>query len=468
MSTFYNRDRNISGIATISSLTYDPVYGSRVSFNSMANTYFTRDGYFNSIPLSPNSLSAEYELRYDLNELDSQKLVDFIESKNGEDFIAFTDSSSFYKTLSGFSDSYAINHINKNHYEVAIKMNIDRAPTLLNWSGMTFVNTTFQNWQSSRTYEKYDIVYSAVSSNKLNNYYYCIGDHYSDSSNSPDKIGLNDINYLIDSLNFSTSNWSTGSDLGSFFTTSASTIITPNNDLTATRFTSTATTSQGLFLRARQSEPSNNYILSIYLYVPTQVGVTNWGLVLDAADSSDIGSSNTQTTFDQWVKISIPIQYTSTRIFLDFNIRANGGAPTTAGFILHAWSPSLNLDVNPMWTQNFFFEPDLGLQNNVDLKVGKINFKNSFPQRMKTEKNIAKTDFNYKFTNITTKKAKAIIHFLENKGGYRRFLHNAPSIYNRPKVFYAPSWNHTFKYYDSHDIEVNLIEDPLGIIPTGS
>ncbi|MEY4331843.1 MAG: hypothetical protein RLZZ196_581 [Bacteroidota bacterium] len=313
MSTFYNRDRNISGISPISSLTYDPVYGSRVSFSSMSNTYFTRDGYFNSIPLSPNSLSAEYELRYDLNELDSQKLIDFIESKNGEDFIEFTDSSNFYKTLSGFSDSYAVNHINKGHYEVAIKMTIDRAPTLLNWSGMTFINTTFQNWTTRKVYEKYDIVYSAVNSNKLNNYYYCIENH-----------------------------------------------------------TSSSTSVDG----------------------PT-------------------GSSS-------------------------------------------------------KWTQNFFFEPDLGLQNNVDLKVDKINFKNSFPQRIKTEKNIAKTDFNYKFSNITTKKAKAIMHFLENKGGYRRFLHYAPSIYNRPKVFYSPSWNHTWKYYNSHDIEVNFIEDPLGVIPTGS
>ena len=168
MSTFYNRDRNISGISTISSLIYDPVYGSRVSFNSMANTYFTRDGYFNSIPLSINSLSAEFELRYDLNELDSQKLIDFIESKNGEDFIEFKDSSNFYKTLSGFSDSYAVNHINKNHYEVAIKINIDRAPTLLNWSGMTFVNTIFQTWSNTKQYEKYDIIYSGISSNKLN------------------------------------------------------------------------------------------------------------------------------------------------------------------------------------------------------------------------------------------------------------------------------------------------------------
>jgi hypothetical protein len=60
------------------------------------------------------------------------------------------------------------------------------------------------------------------------------------------------------------------------------------------------------------------------------------------------------------------------------------------------------------------------------------------------------------------------MHFLENKGGYRRFAHEPPSVYNRPKVFYAPSWNHTWVYANSHDIEVSLIEDPLGVIPTGT
>jgi hypothetical protein len=60
------------------------------------------------------------------------------------------------------------------------------------------------------------------------------------------------------------------------------------------------------------------------------------------------------------------------------------------------------------------------------------------------------------------------MHFLENKAGYRKFYNQIPSVYNKPKVFYAPSWTHTWNYVDSHTIEVNLIEDPLGVIPTGT
>jgi phage-related protein len=314
MSAFYDRTTgNITGVVPLTSLSLDPVYGSRVSFNSRANVYETQNGYFNMIPMSLNSLDAKFELRFDVNELYAQKLVSFIEGKEGSQLFAFTDASTFYKTISGVADNYAINHINKNHYEVAVSIDVNQAPTLLNWSGMTFINSPLQHWSPAQQYKKYDVVYSGISSNKLDNYYYCSGDHTSSSKSLDGPTGT-----------------------------------------------------------------------------------------------------------------------------------------------------------NKKWTQAFFFEPDVGMQNDVSIKVDKIEFKNSFIQRMKTRRNLSTTNFSYKFSNITTKQAKAILHYLENKAGFRRFSHTPPSVYNHEKIFYAPSWSHTFKYYDSHDIEVSLIEDPLGVIPTGS
>jgi len=61
-----------------------------------------------------------------------------------------------------------------------------------------------------------------------------------------------------------------------------------------------------------------------------------------------------------------------------------------------------------------------------------------------------------------------MLHFLENKGGYRRFRHQIPSLYNRPKVFYCQEWKHNWVYQDSHNLDVSLIEDPMGVIPTGT
>ena len=36
------------------------------------------------------------------------------------------------------------------------------------------------------------------------------------------------------------------------------------------------------------------------------------------------------------------------------------------------------------WSQKFFFEPDIGTQNDVTIKADIINFNNSFKERLKT------------------------------------------------------------------------------------
>jgi phage-related protein len=309
---FYNRDRNISGQATpdeISTLNFYPAYGSKVEFTAKSFSYETSNSYYNTIPDSLNSLKLKYRMRYDLSETNATKLVDFLESKSGYIDFVYSSDINIYKPLSGYCENYAINHINNNHYEVAAEIDVDQAPTLLNWSGMTFLNHDFQNFSLSTSYKKYDVIYTGINSNKLNNFYYCSGDHTSSVLNSP-----------------------TG--------------------------------------------------------------------------------------------------------------------------------------INSAWTQEFFFEPDIGLQNDVKLEVKKVEFKNSFQLRIKTKKNIAPININYKFSNITNKQLKSMLHFLENKAGYRRFRHQIPSVYNRPKVFMCPQWSHTWKYYDSNDLDVSFIEDALGIIPS--
>jgi len=315
-SLFYNRDNNIEGVtvpSALSGLSLTPVYGSTVSFEARNHSYTTDDFYYNLIPQSINSLGAVFSLRYDVNENNAKKLAAFFEDQSGYLPIEFNpDNSGIYKTVSGFCDSYAINYINNQHFEVAVKLNVDHAPTLLNWSGMgTFPNLSFQGWKPSTSYEKYDIVYSGLNQNKLDNFYYCSGDHSSSESNSP---------------------------------------------------TGTAS----------------------------------------------------------------------------------------------------------MWTRKFFFEPDIGEQSNVDIKADIIEYENSFVQRLKTNDNISTFNMRYTYSNISDHQTRCIIQFLENKGGYRRFEHQIPSVYNRPKVYYSPKWEHTWNYYNSNTLTVELTEDPLGVIPTGT
>lgn len=119
---------------------------------------------------------------------------------------------------------------------------------------------------------------------------------------------------------------------------------------------------------------------------------------------------------------------------------------------------------SPKWSQEFFFDPDIGFTTPVSFSNEIISFNNSFPLRMKTQDNNAGLSFRYQYENISTKQLKAMLHFLENKGGYRRFKHQIPSVFDRPKIFYCPEWTHTWKFYDSHDLTVTFVEDVFGVI----
>lgn len=117
------------------------------------------------------------------------------------------------------------------------------------------------------------------------------------------------------------------------------------------------------------------------------------------------------------------------------------------------------------WTQDFFYENDLGVSVDTEPTIEFLNFKNSFPQRIKTQDNIhyfKKLDLTYK--NLSDFKLKSMLHFLESHLGYLKFKYTSPKIYNRPKIFYAESWSHTWNYKDSHNLTVSLVEDPLGIL----
>ena len=308
---YYNRDVNLSGITDINISDYAPSYGSSVSFSANNYSYKTNDNYYNLIPLSINSLTAKFNSRYEVNEEDAQKIVNFFESKSGVNDFSYQPDASIYRALSGYCEGYNVDHINNQHYEVTVDVDISEAPNLLNWSGGTYVSGAWSTFALSQNYEKYDVVYTGISSNKLNNFYYCTGDHTSSADNSP-----------------------TGD--------------------------------------------------------------------------------------------------------------------------------------NSMWTQEFFFEPDIGINNSVKFDIDSANFSNSFKDRMKNRKNIATMPISYSYKNISTKQLKSMLHFLENKGGYRRFRHQIPSLYNRPKVFYCQEWKHNWVYQDSHNLDVSLIEDPMGVIPTGT
>ena len=117
------------------------------------------------------------------------------------------------------------------------------------------------------------------------------------------------------------------------------------------------------------------------------------------------------------------------------------------------------------WTQDFFYENEFGLTVDTEPTIDYLNFRNSFTQRIKSQDNIhsfKKLDLSYK--NISDFQLKSMLHFLESHLGYMKFRFDCPQIYNRPKIFYAETWSHSWNYKDSNNLTVTLVEDPLGIL----
>jgi phage-related protein len=127
---------------------------------------------------------------------------------------------------------------------------------------------------------------------------------------------------------------------------------------------------------------------------------------------------------------------------------------------------------NELWTKNFYFETKYPfvLENEID--VYKVDYKNSFIQNIKYKQNSnVLKQFSLRFENISDVECKAMLLFLEKKSGYRRFIYEFPDFMKKHKVFVCNRWNHLFKYKNSHDVTLQLIEDPnpnIKLTPNGN
>lgn len=312
---FYNRDQSITGSISFNTgridATHIPTYSSKISFQTNSNSYSLDDNLFNNIPLSPNHLTATFSLEYHLTLSDAQKMVAAIEGVTGQTPLLFEYNTGIFKPQYGYCKSYNISHINPRHYGINLEMEVLDNASMTQWSGGAYMSGGWSNFIHGTNYKKFDIIYTGINTNKLNNFYYCSGDHTSNGTNSP------------------------------------------------------------------------------------------------------TGTSS-------------------------------------------------------MWTQNFFFEPDQGFSSNISPSVETLEFKNSMRQKVRTKKNISTFPISYQFGARSDREAKAILHFLENKAGYRRFRHDQPSLFDAPKVVYCPQWEYQANYINANTISLSFIEDPIGVIPTGA
>jgi len=140
--------------------------------------------------------------------------------------------------------------------------------------------------------------------------------------------------------------WSIGSTLGNFYAATESTAILNFRGQPGgvARFVAQPSTAV-LFLRKILSITAGAKSASIWVYVPSQSGVTNWSIQVDAADV-EVSGLFTSTVFNKWVRAIVPtLTIAATRSFFDFNILANGLQPTS-GFTFYASGAQLEAGSN--------------------------------------------------------------------------------------------------------------------------
>tara|TARA_B110000483_G_scaffold46764_1_gene58372 strand:+ start:1035 stop:2069 length:1035 start_codon:yes stop_codon:yes gene_type:complete len=118
-------------------------------------------------------------------------------------------------------------------------------------------------------------------------------------------------------------------------------------------------------------------------------------------------------------------------------------------------------------TRVFFWDPDQQVSVPTEHQPRINTFRGSFHQQLNISRNQNRIDqLVLKFTNRSEKETYSILHFLESHLGYRKFVYYyGGGLINENKVFYCPSWKHTFDYKDSNTIEATFVEIVNPITP---
>lgn len=113
---------------------------------------------------------------------------------------------------------------------------------------------------------------------------------------------------------------------------------------------------------------------------------------------------------------------------------------------------------NSWFTKDFYFKGDLEYDINENIRLRSSEMKNSTIEYSKDGINYNQLEFNISFKNRSTREARAILKFLDDKAGFKIFSYTLPQPYNKTIKVYCPEWNHTYNFENNHDISVKFIE----------
>jgi phage-related protein len=159
----YDRTRNFSGIADFQEVSQIscPTEGSSVEFKAKDKAITSNNNYLNIMPVGINNVYAEYNMVYEVDEVEAQKLANFLESKRGVEPVFFETDPTVYKKINGYCTNYSINQIDVETFSLSASFEVTESPGHLNWTGMNFLNPedlTVFYVGTNKQYKKNDVV----------------------------------------------------------------------------------------------------------------------------------------------------------------------------------------------------------------------------------------------------------------------------------------------------------------------
>lgn len=112
-----------------------------------------------------------------------------------------------------------------------------------------------------------------------------------------------------------------------------------------------------------------------------------------------------------------------------------------------------------VWSQDFFFDIDDGINILTDRTTDITKLKNSFSNPAKMNANLGLIqDLKIQLKNRSDKETFAILHFAEKHENMRPFRFSLPQLYTKKKFFIIKDIGHTFVYKDCNTIDMTVSE----------
>lgn len=115
------------------------------------------------------------------------------------------------------------------------------------------------------------------------------------------------------------------------------------------------------------------------------------------------------------------------------------------------------------WTRDFVWSASIGLKIAQTPRMKKVESQNSYVQIYRDGINNNLLSLDLEFNNRSDEEARAILHFLEHHYGCVPFNFEAPSPYDKKRMFVCQEWTHTYNFKNNHSIKAKFNEFPFQV-----